>query len=54
VYGDEVLAELGVPDGRYEIAALVPVGYPTGTFGVAVRKPAAAVTHWDQWGDKRR
>ena len=23
-------------------------------FAVAPRKPAAAVTHWDRWGDKRR
>jgi nitroreductase len=49
----EVLALLGIPDDRFEIAALVPVGYPAGHFGVAVRKPAAAVTHWDAWGNKR-
>ena len=54
VHADEVLAELGVPEGKYEIAALVPVGYPSGSFGVAPRKPAAAVTHWNDWGDKRR
>ena len=54
VHADEVLAELGVPEGKYEIAALVPVGYPSGSFGVAPRKPASAVTHWDHWGDKRR
>jgi nitroreductase len=54
VYGDEVMAELGVPEGRYEIAALVPVGHPTGNFGVAPRKPAPAVTHWNHWGEKRR
>lgn len=54
IYGAEVLAALGVPEGRYEIAALVPVGYPTGSFGVAPRKPATAVTHWNRWGEKRR
>ena len=54
VYGDEALAALGVPQGRFEIAALIPVGYPSGNFGVAPRKPAAAVTHWNTWGDKRR
>ncbi len=48
-----MLAELGVPDGRFEIAALVPVGRPAGRFGVAPRKPADAVTHWDTWGDRR-
>lgn len=54
----EVFEVLGVPsrpDGRprFEIAALVPVGHPLGSFGVAPRKPAAAVTHWNRWGDKR-
>lgn len=58
VYSDEVLAALGVPSRsdcrpRFEIAALLPVGYPKGHFGVAPRKPAAAVTHWDTWGAKR-
>ncbi len=54
IHGDEVLAALGVPPARFEIAALVPVGHPTGNFGVAPRKPASAVTHWNRWGDKRR
>lgn len=54
VHGDEALEALGVPAGKYEIAALVPVGHPVGKFGVAPRKPAAAVTHWNHWGDKRR
>lgn len=54
IHGDEALAVLGVPEGRFEIAALVPVGRPAGRFGVAPRKPAEAVTHWDRWGDKRR
>jgi nitroreductase len=53
-YTAEVLGALGVPAGRFEIAALVPVGYPTGRFGVAPRKPSTAVTHWNRWGDKRR
>ncbi len=51
---NDVLALLGVPEGRFEIAALVPVGYPSGHFGVAARKPATAVTHWNTWGNKRR
>jgi nitroreductase len=54
IHTAEVLALLGVPDGRYEVAAVTPLGYPTGAFGVAPRKPAAAVTHWDTWGNKRR
>lgn len=59
IHTGEVLEALGVPpstDGspRFEIAALVPVGFPIGRFGVAPRKPAAAVTHWNRWGNKRR
>ena len=54
IRSDEVLAQLGVPPGRFEIAALTPLGHPTGRFGVAPRKPALAVTHWDTWGAKRR
>lgn len=54
IHADDVLEELGVPAGKYEIAALVPVGHPSGSFGIAPRKPAAAVTHWNVWGDKRR
>ncbi len=50
----ELLDLLGVPAGKFEVAALTPLGYPTGRFGVAPRKPAAAVTHWNRWGDKRR
>ncbi|HQZ34785.1 MAG TPA: nitroreductase family protein [Ilumatobacteraceae bacterium] len=59
IHADEVLDALGVPrrdNGavRYEIAALVPVGHPVGNFGVAPRKPAGVVTHWNAWGVKRR
>jgi len=54
IRGAELLALLGVPEGRFEVAALTPLGHPTGNFGVAPRKPAAAVTHWDSWGNKRR
>jgi nitroreductase len=55
IHAAEVLALLAVPtraDGspRFEIAALVPVGYPAGRFGVAPRKAAASVTHWECWG----
>ncbi len=58
IHSDEVLHLLGVPsraDGspRFEIAALVPLGHPQGNFGVAPRKPATVVTHWNRWGDKR-
>ena len=54
IYGRQLLAELGVPPDRFEIAALVPVGYPSGTFGVAPRRPAWKATHWDRWGERRQ
>ncbi len=54
IHTAEVLEALGVPADRYEIAALVPVGRPAGRFGVAPRKPASAVTHWNTWGERRR
>jgi nitroreductase len=54
IHTAEVLAALGVPDGRFEIAALVPLGHPAGRFGVAPRRPAESVTHWNQWGAKVR
>lgn len=50
----EALEALGVPPERYELAALVPIGWPTGRFGRARRKPVAAVTHHDRWGNRRR
>ena len=54
IHSAEVLSLLGVPEGRFEIAALTPLGHPSGRFGVAPRKPASAATHWDHWGNKRR
>lgn len=54
IVADEVFEVLGVPPGRFEIAAFVPMGRPAGNFGIAPRKPATAVTHWNTWGDKRR
>lgn len=42
---------LSVPD-RFEIVALVPMGRPAGSFGVAPRKPAEAIAHWDTYGNR--
>lgn len=58
IHTAEVLDALGVPLGkdgspRFEIAALVPLGHPVGRFGVAPRRDALSVTHWDRWGSKR-
>ena len=59
IHAVETLAVLGVPandDGspRFEIAACIPMGRPAGRFGVAPRKPASAVTHWNTFGNRRR
>ena len=54
IHSVEVLGLLGVPADRFEIAALVPLGHPVGSFGQAKRKPVTAVTHWNEWGNRRR
>ena len=42
---------LGVPDDEnWEFACLVPMGYPTGRWGVAPRRPAHEVAFRSQWG----
>ena len=53
VYEAEVRAVGDIPD-RYEVAALLPVGHPAGNWGVAPRRPAPTLTHWNHWGNKRR
>lgn len=52
IYQKEVRALLGIPE-NFEIVAIVPMGRPKGHFGVAPRRPAEAVTHWDRFGNKR-
>jgi nitroreductase len=52
IYQDEVRALLGIPE-RQEVVALVPMGHPAGRFGVARRRPAEAITHWNRFGQKR-
>jgi nitroreductase len=52
IYQEEVLALFEIPD-RFEIPALVPVGHPTGKFGVAPRKPLEKLVHWNTFGNRR-
>jgi nitroreductase len=52
IYQDEVRNLCGIPE-NFEIVAIVPMGRPRGRFGVAPRRPAEAVTHWDRFGNKR-
>jgi nitroreductase len=53
VYEDEVRALLEIPD-RYEVAALLPLGHPSGTWGVAPRRPAESLTSWNRFGERRK
>lgn len=52
IHQNEVREVLAVP-GHYEVVALVPMGRPKGSFGVAPRRPFEEVTHWDRFGNKR-
>lgn len=52
IYQDEVRTLCAIP-GRYEIVALIPMGRPKGKFGRGRRRPAAQVTHWNRFGEKR-
>lgn len=43
---------LGVPgDKGWKFDCLVPMGYPTGRWGVAPRRPAHEVAYKNQWGE---
>ncbi len=52
IHQDEVRALCAIPE-RYEIVALIPMGRPQGKFGRGRRRPAAQVTHWNRFGDRR-
>lgn len=46
---DEVRTLLGIPDA-VETAALIPMGYPRGRWGLARRRPVEEVAFGDRWG----
>lgn len=52
IYQDEVREVCGIPD-RYDVAALLPVGHPKGSWGVAPRRPAPSMTSWDTFDNRR-
>ena len=52
MYDEEVRAVCEVPD-RFEVAALLPLGRPKGTWGVAPRRPAGSLTSWNTYGQRR-
>jgi len=50
-HNEEVLEILGVPgDEHWIMACCVSFGYPTGTWGVASRRPVHEVSHRNTWG----
>ncbi len=49
--GDAVPDLLGVPgDSGWAMSCCVPMGYPTGKWGVAPRRPVHEVSYRNQWG----
>jgi nitroreductase len=49
VYEDEVRAMLAIPE-RFEVVSLLPIGHPSGKWGVAARRPAPSLTSWNTFG----
>lgn len=47
----EVKALLGIPED-YETAALVPLGYPRGSFGIGPRLPVERVATFESWSGR--
>ncbi|MEM9608564.1 MAG: ribose 5-phosphate isomerase B [Actinomycetota bacterium] len=48
---DEIHELLGVPaDGEWQMHAMVPMGYPLGSWGIAERRPAHESTFSERWG----
>ncbi len=52
IYHDELAGVLDIPGG-WELAALLPMGRPSGPFRRGRRRPAAAVTYYESFGRKR-
>jgi nitroreductase len=52
VYQAEALEAIGANPDRFEIAAHIPLGYPTGNFGRAPRKDVRRSIHLDRYGER--
>ena len=52
VYQSEALEVIGADSERFEIAAHIPLGYPTGNFGRAPRKDVRRSIHLDHFGKR--
>ena len=48
-FRDELFEILGVPDDGWHCSGVVPMGYPTGRWGVAPRLPVQAVAARNSW-----
>jgi nitroreductase len=48
---EEIKALLGIPD-HVETVALIPLGYPRGSFGPTARRPAREVTSYNRYGSR--
>jgi nitroreductase len=48
----DIKALLDIPE-HVETVALIPVGYPSGHFGPAVRRPASEVTSYNRYGNRQ-
>ena len=47
----EAEALLGLPDDcEYRMAAMVPLGWPTGRWGIAERRPLQEMVYLERWG----
>jgi nitroreductase len=51
-FEDNLKAKLGIPD-TMEVAAMIPMGYPSGKFGPVSRNPVETVIHWERWGNQK-
>ena len=49
---EDIKALLGIPD-HVETVALIPLGYPEGTFGPTSRRPAREVTSYNRYGNRQ-
>ena len=49
MFEPEMHAFFGIPD-THGVVAVIPIGYPVGSFGPVARAPAATKTHYNRWG----
>ncbi len=50
MFEDEMHAYYGIPDD-YGVVAVIPIGFPQGSFGPVARDPVETKTHYGKWGN---